>query len=69
MATPRIDTEAAKAAQSPSLMGPLSTRTTGDFTRHVSITSQQEWSSQPPSQHLHPPQAPRSSLPLLARAE
>lgn len=34
MATPRVDTEAARAAQSPSIMGPLSTRTTGDFTRH-----------------------------------
>ena len=37
MATPRVDTAAARAFQSPSIMGPLSTRTTADFTRHVNL--------------------------------
>ncbi len=37
MATPRVDTAASRASQSPSIMGPLSTRTTTDFTRHVKL--------------------------------
>lgn len=40
MAMPHIDAEETKACQNPSIMGPLSTRTTADFTRHVSQYAQ-----------------------------
>ncbi|KAK9905511.1 hypothetical protein WJX75_001206 [Coccomyxa subellipsoidea] len=52
MATPRIDTEAARAAQSPSIMGPLSTQTTGDFTRGNVRRATQEWQQRRPQNNI-----------------